>query len=296
MGNSLQTLTNKLASRLDMGEASGDELIETLKLTAFRGNVSNAQMMALMVVANQFRLNPWTREIYAFPDKNNGIVPIVGLDGWSRIINDHPKFDGIEYEQDENSCTCIIYRKDRDHPTKVTEYLEECKRDTPPWKSHPRRMLRHKATIQCARLAFGYTGIFDQDEAEVFSAGEKFGGNIYPVTGEIIPDAPAPLPPYQDSAFAENIGKWEKLIAAGKKSAADIVAMMNSRFTLTEAQIEGIMALEKMPEPYPEPETPRAGAPTAPPDNGNSAEAIAEKRAAAKAADPFAGFPDDVPF
>ena len=27
-------------------------------------------------------------------------------------------------------------------------------------------MLRHKAMIQCARLAFGYTGIFDQDEAE----------------------------------------------------------------------------------------------------------------------------------
>ena len=27
-------------------------------------------------------------------------------------------------------------------------------------------MLRHKAMIQCARLAFGYAGIYDQDEAE----------------------------------------------------------------------------------------------------------------------------------
>lgn len=27
-------------------------------------------------------------------------------------------------------------------------------------------MLRHKALIQCARLAFGFVGIFDQDEAE----------------------------------------------------------------------------------------------------------------------------------
>jgi hypothetical protein len=26
--------------------------------------------------------------------------------------------------------------------------------------------LRHKATIQCARLAFGFVGIHDQDEAE----------------------------------------------------------------------------------------------------------------------------------
>ena len=27
-------------------------------------------------------------------------------------------------------------------------------------------MLRHKAMIQCARLAFGFVGIYDQDEAE----------------------------------------------------------------------------------------------------------------------------------
>jgi hypothetical protein len=27
-------------------------------------------------------------------------------------------------------------------------------------------MLRHKAMIQCARLAFGFVGIFDEDEAE----------------------------------------------------------------------------------------------------------------------------------
>src|SRR6185437_8589215 len=59
-----------------------------------------------------------------------------------------------------------IYRKDRNHPTTVTEYMSECKRTSPAWQSHPKRMLRHKALIQCARLAFGFVGIFDQDEAE----------------------------------------------------------------------------------------------------------------------------------
>src|SRR3546814_11476971 len=44
--------------------------------------------------------------------------------------------------------------------------MSECKRGTQPWQSHPRRMLRHKATIQCARLAFGSGGIYEQDEAE----------------------------------------------------------------------------------------------------------------------------------
>ena len=164
MTTALTTLTHKLAARFDMGD--GRELLDTLKATAFRGQVSDAQMTALLVVANQYGLNPWTKEVYAFPDKNNGIVPVVGVDGWTRILNGNPEFDGMEFEQDAESCTCRIYRKDRNHPTVVTEYMAECRRDTGPWKSHPRRMLRHKAMIQAARLAFGYGGIYDQDEAE----------------------------------------------------------------------------------------------------------------------------------
>lgn len=165
MSSALITLTEKLASKLDMG-TDGAELVTTLKATAFKGNVSDSQMTALMVVANQYGLNPWTKEIYAFPDKNNGIVPVVGVDGWARIINNHPQFDGMEFEDSDEKCTCIIYRKDRQRPVRITEYLSECKRNTGPWNSHPRRMLRHKAMIQCARLAFGYTGIHDTDEAQ----------------------------------------------------------------------------------------------------------------------------------
>ena len=155
---------SKLAGLFNIPE-TGD-LVNVLKATAFKGQVSDAQMSALLIVANQYRLNPWTKEIYAFPDKNNGIVPVVGVDGWARIINENPQFDGMDFQQDDEGCTCIIFRKDRSHPIKVTEYLSECKRGTQPWQSHPKRMLRHKAMIQCARLAFGYVGIYDQDEAE----------------------------------------------------------------------------------------------------------------------------------
>ena len=144
----------------------GSKLYECLKATAFKGAASNEQLMALMIVADQYGLNPLTKEIYAFPDKQNGIVPVVGVDGWARIINEHPEFDGMEFDQDEEQCTCRIYRKDRSHPVEATEYMEECRRNTGPWGSHPRRMLRHKALIQAARLAFGYVGIYDKDEAE----------------------------------------------------------------------------------------------------------------------------------
>lgn len=158
-------LTKKLAEHLGMD--GGEDLINVLKQTAFKGQVSDAQMTVLLIVANQYGLNPWTKEIYAFPDRQNGIVPVVGVDGWSRIINANPQFDGMEFKQDDESCTCIIHRKDRSHPVSVTEYLAECRRGAAgPWQTHPKRMLRHKAMIQCARLAFGFVGIFDQDEAE----------------------------------------------------------------------------------------------------------------------------------
>jgi len=157
------SLLAKMAARFSVEPG---KMLSTLKSTAFKGDVSNEQMMALLIVADQYGLNPWTKEIYAFPDRQNGIVPVIGVDGWARIINNNQQFDGMEFEQDEESCTCSIYRKDRAHPTRVTEYMKECRRDVAPWKSHPRRMLRHKAMIQCARLAFGFVGVFDQDEAE----------------------------------------------------------------------------------------------------------------------------------
>ncbi len=159
-----------------------EKLLGTLKATCFRGDVTNEQLMALLVVADQFNLNPFTKEIYAFPDKRNGIIPVVGVDGWSRIINEHPQFDGMEFHDGPINdkglpewIECVMYRKDRTHSTTAREYMSECYREPfikdgksidGPWQSHPRRFLRHKALIQCARIAFGFTGIYDPDEGE----------------------------------------------------------------------------------------------------------------------------------
>lgn len=177
----------QLAEVLGLHNVDPQELKQTLIQTAFKSDkeITDAQMGALMIVASQYKLNPWTKEIYAFPDKK-GIIPVVGVDGWSRIINSNSNLNGIEFTFSENlvlpnkakvKCPewvdCIIHRKDRDHPTVVREYLDEVYREplgqngyAGPWQSHPKRFLRHKALIQCARLAFGYVGIYDQDEAE----------------------------------------------------------------------------------------------------------------------------------
>lgn len=238
----LTTLTNSLATRLNIGDGAG--LIEVLKATAFKGQVSDAQMTALVIVCNEYGLNPWTKEIYAFPDKNNGIVPVVGVDGWSRIINNHPAFDGMDFAQDAESCTCTIFRKDRSHPIRVTEFMAECRRaGVGPWASHPRRMLRHKAMIQCARLAFGYSGIFDQDEAErIIETIDASTGDV--ATQKITPQQE--LQAYPESVFKQNIDTvWKQRIDAGMNPEAVIAAVnkSNQKTPLTDAQKQAIRDL-----------------------------------------------------
>lgn len=160
-----------MAENLSMKNVSNESLQATLLNTVFKG-ANYDQLVSLIIVANQYGLNPFTKEIYAFPSKGS-ITPIVSVDGWSRIINDNPQCDGIQFEQDDTSATCKIYRKDRAHPTIVTEYLSECEMtNSPVWKKYPKRMLRHKALIQCARIAFGFSGIYDEDEAHRINGGQ----------------------------------------------------------------------------------------------------------------------------
>lgn len=191
------SLLAKIAARYSVDP---NKLMATLKATAFKQQkrdappISDEQMMALLIVADQYKLNPFTKEIYAYPDKQNGIVPVVSVDGWTRIVNEHEQFDGVEFEYGpavpaktltgqtlaaHEWVTAKIYRKDRSHPICLTEYLDEVYRPpfevkgekgpytvNGPWQSHTKRLHRHKAWIQCARLAFGFAGIYDDDEAQ----------------------------------------------------------------------------------------------------------------------------------
>lgn len=159
-----------MATRFGMEPAAFEA---TLRATVMPSDkeVSREQFAAFLLVAKEYNLNPLTKEIYAFPGKGGSIQPIVSIDGWMRMINNHPQFDGMEFEDHFSekgfitAITCRMYRKDRTKPVSVTEYMNECERPTDTWKKWPARMLRHKSAIQAARYAFGFSGIYDEDEA-----------------------------------------------------------------------------------------------------------------------------------
>lgn len=168
MEHANQGIIAGLAKHYDMDRVN---FLQVMKATIMKGaNVSNEDIAAFCLVAKEHGLNPFTKEIFAFPT-GGAIQPIVSVDGWMKLINSHPDFDGMDFVDTRDgdkliSITCRMYRKGRAHPVEVTEYMAECLRQTPTWKQWPARMLRHKAAIQAARYAFGFAGIMEPDEAE----------------------------------------------------------------------------------------------------------------------------------
>jgi phage recombination protein Bet len=233
------TALQSLAGRLSIDATEMQSIVMNTVMPNGGKSVTEAQFTSFIAVANEYQLNPLTKEIYAFPAKGGGIQPIVSIDGWLKIINTHPQFDGMEFDDKANdngkliSVTCKIYRKDRSRATEMTEYMDECVKNSEPWKQWPSRMLRHKATIQAARYAFGLSGIIDPDEAERFQ-------DVGVIEKDITPDSDK----YPQSEFDKLFPQWETQISNGKKTAAEILNFLSKKVNLSQKQIDLINSVE----------------------------------------------------
>jgi hypothetical protein len=115
----------------------------------------------LLRLASKHLLDPLSDEISIIETKE-GFLPFITIDGWAKLMNQHPQFAGMSLREPTESNSqlpawmeCTIYRNDRILPIVVKEYLEEVMTNHPSWQQIPRRMLRHRVIQQCARLAFG---------------------------------------------------------------------------------------------------------------------------------------------
>ncbi|MFA6608854.1 MAG: RecT family recombinase [Candidatus Paceibacterota bacterium] len=168
-----------LATTLNVNPA---ELQQIIVNTIMPAGATAEEVGALMLIANTYKLNPLLKQIAVFKTKNNGLMPMVMIDGWIKIMHDHPKFNGMEQvdsfdgDKSEWSVATKIYVKGIEHPISIKEYYDECyvpqkakengqqNFDAAPWDKWPKRMLRHKSLIQGIRYALGIGGIYDQDE------------------------------------------------------------------------------------------------------------------------------------
>lgn len=151
------------------------ELLDALK-NQIMPNAKDAEMMAFCMVAKKYGLDPFVKQVYAVRKNGSGAYEAwISIDGWCTMVERHPQTDGhsFEYVRDGNDniigVTCTMWRKDRSRPCVVTEFLAECKKDTGPWDSHPLRMTRHRAFIQCARMTYGIADASGGDDPEAFT-------------------------------------------------------------------------------------------------------------------------------
>jgi hypothetical protein len=147
---------SKTADSLDMDASELQAWIDLQVMTPCH------TLLALLRIARQYHLDPLKEEVALALYDDCHWQAYITVEGYSKLLNNHPAFDGITFTQSQETTNgipiwmeCTIYRKDRSRPIVVREYFEEVKGEQAVWEKMPRRMLRHRVMQQCARLAMG---------------------------------------------------------------------------------------------------------------------------------------------
>lgn len=107
------------------------------------------------------------------------------------------------------------------------------------------KMAKKRAQIDMTLTATGASDCFEQDVEDL---PEEYLDQRAPAERQ-----PAAKGPYTEQKFTENFPAWESLIKAGDKTGAQIIAMVESKFTLSDEQKKKIGDVKKAAPPQ-EPE------------------------------------------
>ncbi len=104
------------------------------------------------------------------------------------------------------------------------------------WKKQPDDMLVYRGTRQWARryAPEALLGVYTPDELEDAPAAETTQ------RATVIESRPVELPLYSEADFAENLPKWWGVIASGKRTADDLIAMLQTKARFTDKQLQEI--------------------------------------------------------
>jgi hypothetical protein len=153
----MKSLQTSIKNTAEILKIEADDL--QLWLDQYLGITPYTQIQ-LLRLASKYQLDPLSDEVNLLETKE-GYLPFITIDGWAKLINQHPQYAGMSLRDSTELIDgipiwmeCTIYRNDRILPIVIKEYLEEVRTDHPSWQQMPRRMLRHRVIQQCARLAF----------------------------------------------------------------------------------------------------------------------------------------------
>lgn len=122
---------------------------------------SDLALLRIAHLIEKYALDPLLGDLQIWQEE--GTLQLgISMSGLMRLLHRQPQFCGITFTESDQLINdipawieCAITRQDYAHPIVAREYLLEVKQDTSLWQEKPRRMLKHRATQQAARYAFG---------------------------------------------------------------------------------------------------------------------------------------------
>ena len=163
------------------------EQIQTIKDTVAIG-ANDSELKMFLSIASKYELDPFLREIW-FANMGNRNIIMTGRDGYLKIANRNPNFDGITSDvvhandkflkegdlvkhaynvQNRGviiGAYAIVYRKDRTHPVFCyAPFNEYNKGGRGVWGQYPSAMIMKVAESMALKRAFSISGLVTEEE------------------------------------------------------------------------------------------------------------------------------------
>jgi len=238
-GDNLDRL-ERIADRMAGGRMTVPEYL--------RGNPGDCMAIAIQAML-------WNMDPFAVAQKTHIVSGRLGFEAQlvNAVLQNSGAVRGLpryEYRGEGNSLECRVGFVPRGEAEIVwNEFLkisDITTKNSPLWKVNPKQQIGY---LQIKNWARAYApgailGVYTVDELEDFAQP--------PRTVAAPPAAPA-LPPYVQADFVKNLPAWRGVVESGKKTAADLLAMLSTKATFTDAQKAQILALAAPPVQQPPP-------------------------------------------
>lgn len=175
-------MANEIVATIEENKVTKELLEDYLRTT--HKELNDTQFKQFIAVTLAFGLNPWKNEVHpvVYKNKDGGyeLSIVTGYEVYLKRAEMNPNYDGYEIAwkggfkpgkivkhsksgdweipailpDGEVSCTCTVYRKDRNHPISEEVFYDEYNQNNSMWQSKPRTMLKKVAIVSAFRKAF----------------------------------------------------------------------------------------------------------------------------------------------
>lgn len=231
----------RIAKRMSEGRMTVPEYL--------RGNIGDCMAIAMQAML-------WNMDPFAVAQKTHIVSGRLGYE--AQLVNAVLQNSGAirnapfyEYRGDGQALECrvgCVLRGETE--VRWGEWLSVASvatKNSPLWKTNPRQQLGYLQVKNWARAYCpgAILGVYTVDE---LLDGDPV--DIPTMQRQATPPAGRPeLPPYSADAFDKNLPAWSDLVAAGKKTAPELLAMLSTKATFSEQQKAQILSLKKAEAP-----------------------------------------------